>query len=78
MPAQAAGPRLVRPAGGDRPTLSLTIRPWSHEMTNHQHQPFLAVPLSEVADPSRLWDLILREVTLPEGPDQPIQADDQE
>jgi hypothetical protein len=45
-------------------------------MTNHQQQPFLAIPLSDVADPSMIWDLILEEVTHPEGADQPIQADD--
>ena len=46
-------------------------------MTNPQHQPFLAVPLSEVADPDTIWGLVLEEVTRPEGADQPIQADDQ-
>ena len=73
----AAGPRPVRLTGGDRPALFLAIRPWRPKMTNPQHQPFLAVPLSEVADPDTIWGLVLEEVTRPEGADQPIQADDQ-
>ena len=69
--------RPVRLTGGDRPALFLAIRPRRQKMTNHQHQPFLAVPLGEVADPETLWGLILEEVSRPEGADQPIRADDQ-
>jgi hypothetical protein len=38
--------------------------------------PYPCIPLSQVADSSTLWGLILEEVTHPEGADQPIQADD--
>ena len=44
-------------------------------MTNQP--PYQCIPLSQVADPSSLWGLVLEEVTRPEGADQPIQADDQ-
>ncbi len=29
--------------------------------------PYPCIPLSQVADPSQLWDLILEKVTRPEG-----------
>ena len=68
--------RPVRSAGGDRLALSLGHPAMETSMTNQQHQPCLFVPLSQVADSSSLWDLVLQEVVLPEGPEPPITADD--
>ena len=77
MRMHAAGARPVRSAGGDRLALSLGHPAMETSMTNQPHQPCLSVPLSQVADSSGLWDLVLQEVALPEGPEPLNQADDQ-
>jgi len=77
MRMHAAGARPVRSAGGDRLALSLGHPAVETPMTNQPHQPYLSVPLGQVADSSSLWDLVLQEVVLPEGPEPPSQADDQ-
>lgn len=55
----------ARSAGGVRLASRLALRPRRTNMATLP--PYPCIPLSQVADPSQLWDLILEKVTRPEG-----------